>query len=133
MHRSHPAILAETTIGAMGFLDRIFGRGTAENLPKLPAEVQEVNVGGLQVRTAAEWVMVLASPRSRSARRLHPGGRPLTVVPVKREKRIVLDPKVGWVLPLTQSQADALVAGASSEPGEYEIADLGVALVVEKQ
>ena len=143
MHRSHPAILAETTIGAMGFLDRIFGRGTAENLPKLPAEVQEVNVGGLQVRTAAEWVMVLASPdaaeqlldaaRSRSARRLHPGGRPLTVVPVKREKRIVLDPKVGWVLPLTQSQADAVVAGASSEPGEYEIADLGVALVVEKQ
>ncbi len=143
MHRSHPAILAEASIGAMGFLDRILGRGTAENLPKLPTEVEEVNVGTLRVRTAAEWVMVIASPdaadqlldaaRSRRARRLHPGGRPLTVVPVKRDKRIVLDPKVGWVLPLTEVQAEALVSGARSEPGEYEIADLGLALVVEKQ
>jgi hypothetical protein len=143
MHRSHPAILAEASIGAMGFLDRILGRGTAENLPKLPTEVEEVNVGKLQVRTAAEWVMVIASPdaadqlldaaRTRRARRLHPGGRPLTVVPVKRDTRIVLDPKIGWVLPLTEVQADALTASARSEPGEYEIEDLGVALVVEKQ
>lgn len=143
MHRSHPAILTEASIGAMGFLDRILGRGAAENLPKLPAEVEEVKVGTLQVRTAAEWVMVIASPdaaeqlldaaRTRRARRLHPGGRPLTVVPVKRDKRIVLDPKIGWVLPLTEAQADALAAGARSEPGEYEIADLGVALVVEER
>lgn len=126
----------------MGFLDRILGRGTAVHLPKVPAEVEEVGVDALQVRTAAEWVMVIVSPtaaaalldaaHSRRPQRLRPAGqRPLTVVPVRRKTRIVLDPTIGWVLPLTREQAEALNAAARAEPGEYEIPSLGVALIVE--
>lgn len=114
----------------MGLWETIFGRG--EGLPVLPEEAGILEVGTLNVRTAAEWVIVtvdtrgmaalIDAARQRSTLQLRGPGRAVTAVPSRHPEKIVLDPKHGWVLPLTPAAAKELASLSPSgeNPLEFE-------------
>ncbi len=121
----------------MKFFDRLFGRTPSPALAKLPAEdFPTLEVARLAVRMAEDLLIVTVSPdaadpladAARTARplRLTSGGaRPVTFVPVARPTRPVLDPRLGWIIPLTEGLATVAPA-----PGDYEITEW-LAVVVE--
>ena len=121
----------------MKFFDRLFGRTPSPELAKLPAEdVPTLEVARLAVRLAQDLLIVTVAPAAagpladaaRTARplRLTSGeARPVTFVPVRTPTRPVLDPRLGWIIPLVDG-----LAGVASDPGDYEITEW-LAVVVE--
>lgn len=110
----------------MGLIEKLFGRG-GEGLPKLPDWAGILDVEVLDVRTAAEWIIVtldsagmaalIDAARDRTALQLRGPGRAVTAVATKQPEKIVLDPEHGWVLPLSAAAA-AELAALPAEPGE---------------
>ena len=60
----------------------------------------------------------------------HEGERDVTFVPVDREAVPVLDPKLGWIIPVTPATAREL-AELPKGPGEHELSALHLGLIVE--
>ena len=120
----------------MGLFDRLFRRDR-ERLPSLPEEARILDVDKLSVRTASELVILtvdvagaatlIDAARDQAPLQLRGPGRPVTVVPVKREEKIVLDPDHGWIIPLTAAQA-ANVAALEVAPSENELGDWAIVI-----
>lgn len=60
------------------------------------------------VTTSADALDLLATGDAVQLR--HPGARDVTFVPVGRESVPVLDPKLGWIIPVTPATADEIAA-----------------------
>lgn len=122
----------------MALFDRLFRRDR-ERLPSLPEEARILDVDKLSVRTASELVILtvdvagaetlIDAARDHAALQLRGPGRrrPVTVVPVKREEKIVLDPEHGWIIPLTAEQAKQ-VAALDASPSENELGDWAIVI-----
>ncbi|MDR7328875.1 hypothetical protein [Corynebacterium guangdongense] len=121
----------------MKFFDRLFGRTPSPELAKVPVgDIPTLELARLAVRLAQDLLIVTVSPAAagpladaaRTARplRLTSGqARPVTFVPVSTPTRPVLDPRLGWIIPLVDGVADV-----AAEPGDYEITEW-LAVVVE--
>ncbi|MGP6173755.1 hypothetical protein [Corynebacterium sp. A21] len=123
----------------MGFLDR-FRRSGPKRID-VPEHLPPVEVSTLHVRTAEQLVVLLTSlegvhaladaARSRTAVQLRCGdARPVSLIPVPHERSVpTLDPKLGWLIPASPAVCAELAR--LSGPGEYELANLNLAVVVE--
>lgn len=60
----------------------------------------------------------------------HPDERNVTFVPVNREAVPVLDPNLGWIIPVTEETA-AELAETPKGPGEHELRSLHLGLILE--
>lgn len=133
----------------MRFMDRVrgvFGGTATPRLVEMPKRVDRVEVARLGVHTAnlspdtdEKLVIVTTSPEALDAIRNLRGGlqlvspeseRPVTFIPAKHAEAPVLDPKQGWLIPVspaTAAELQALPAG----PGEHELATIHLGLVLE--
>lgn len=125
----------------MGFLDRF--RRTGPKRIVVPEQLQTVEVGDLHVHTAEELVVLstdLAGARalieaavSRRPMRLTCGDkRPVALIPLEHARSVpTLDPKLGWLLPLSPETGAEISRRISREaPGEHELETLNLAVVV---
>lgn len=134
----------------MGFMEalRAFLGGPRETpLVDYPAEVNsiavdfcEVNVVNLDPDTDEKLVIVtlplaafeLIQGIRDPLRLTPPDGRAVTFVPVDIDANPALDPTVGWIIPVNARTA-AELRGLPATVGEYELASLHLALVVEER
>ena len=79
------------------------------------------------VTTSADALDLLATGAAVQLR--HPGARDVTFVPVGRESVPVLDPKLGWIIPVTPATADE-IAALPKGPGEHELHALHLGLIL---
>lgn len=79
------------------------------------------------VTTSADALDLLATGDAVQLR--HPGARDVTFVPVGRESVPVLDPKLGWIIPVTPATADE-IAALPQGPGEHELHALHLGLIL---
>lgn len=79
------------------------------------------------VTTSSDALDLLASGDAVQLR--HPGARDVTFVPVGRESVPVLDPKLGWIIPITPATADE-IAALPKGPGEHELHALHLGLIL---
>lgn len=131
----------------MGIIDRareLFGL-KQPRLVELPDRVVPVVVDKLQVHTArlspdTNEKIIIVTTSARALEELSriddavqltsPTARPVTFVPVDRRSEPVLDPKYGWIIPVTRETA-AEFAGLAKGPGEHELSTLHLGLVLE--
>ncbi len=132
----------------MALMDRVkaaLGIAPARKLVEFPETFSQVSVDTLHVHTANltpdtdEKLVIVTLPAAALERLLpidapvqltHPTERPVTFVPVERDADPLLDPNLGWIIPVTPATAaelEALPAG----PGEYELTTLHLGLIVE--
>lgn len=133
----------------MGFMDRVrgvFGGDTTPRLVELPRRYERVEVAHLGVHTAnlspdtdEKLVIITTTSEALEALRGLRGAlqlvapeqeRPVTFIPAKHAEAPVLDPKQGWLIPVspaTAAELQALPAG----PGEHELATIHLGLVLE--
>lgn len=129
----------------MGLLSRarqLLGLGHTP-LVDVPDRFTPLNVERLQVHTAKlspdmEEKMVIVTTSADALDLLatgdavqlrHPGARDVTFVPVRRETVPVLDPKLGWIIPVTPATADE-IAALPKGPGEHELCALHLGLIL---
>ena len=79
------------------------------------------------VTTSADALDLLATGDAVQLR--HEGERDVTFVPVEREAVPVLDPKLGWIIPVTPATAKEL-AELPKGPGEHELHALHLGLIL---
>ncbi|WP_143338999.1 hypothetical protein [Corynebacterium fournieri] len=130
----------------MGLLSRarqLLGLGPTP-LVDFPERFEPVDVDRLHVHTAklspeTEEKMVIVTTSSSALERIaaggavqlnHPGERDVTFVPVHREAVPVLDPNLGWIIPVTAETA-AELAALPKGPGEHELSSLHLGLVLQ--
>lgn len=131
---------------AMGLLSRarqLLGLGHTP-LVDFPEQFEPVDVDRLQVHTAklspdTEEKMVIVTTTPKALERIaaggavklrHPGERDVTFVPVGRDAVPVLDPKLGWLIPVSPATASELTA-LPKGPGEHELHSLHLGLMLE--
>lgn len=129
----------------MGFMDRIrsaLGFTGTHRLVEFPDEVRQVPVDKLEVHTATlspdtdEKLVIVTMPASAlplidgPTQLTHEGGRPVTWAPVNKPANPLLDPNLGWIIPVTPETA-AELAGLPEGPGEHELASLHLGLILE--
>lgn len=127
----------------MGLLERarqLFGIGPAP-LVDVPARVEAVDVDRLHVHTARispdsnERLVILTvsagalEHMGKAVQLTRPTERAVTFVPVKQAADPVLDPKLGWIIPVTPETA-AELAALPPGPGEHELSSLHLGLVL---
>lgn len=126
----------------MGFLDRF--RRTGPKRIDVPEQLPTSEVGALHVH-AAETLVVLSTDlagaralvnaaASRAACQLTCGdNRPVSLIPQDHDRSVpTLDPTLGWLIPLSpETGAEIVRVVSDSGPGEYELATLNFAVVVE--
>ena len=130
----------------MGFLSRarqLLGLGHTP-LVDFPDRYEPLDVDKLEVHTAklspdTEEKMVIVTTSAAALERIAAGGavqlrhedeRDVTFVPVGREAVPVLDPKLGWIIPVTPATATEL-AELPKGPGEHELSALHLGLILE--
>ncbi|MGV0372175.1 hypothetical protein ACUY2A_02100 [Corynebacterium pilbarense] len=130
----------------MGLLSRarqLLGLGHTP-LVDFPDRYEPLDVDRLAVHTAklspdTEEKMVIVTTSAAALERIAAGGavqlryegeRDVTFVPVDREAVPVLDPKLGWIIPVTPATAQEL-AELPKGPGEHELSALHLGLIVE--
>ncbi|MCG7295554.1 hypothetical protein MHJ86_01535 [Corynebacterium afermentans] len=130
----------------MGLLSRarqLLGLGHTP-LVDFPDRYEPLDVDKLEVHTAklspdTEEKMVIVTTSAAALERIAAGGavqlryegeRDVTFVPVNREAVPVLDPKLGWIIPVTPATAQEL-AELPKGPGEHELSALHLGLIVE--
>jgi len=130
----------------MGFLSRarqLLGLGHTP-LVDFPERYEPLDVDKLKVHTAklspdTEEKMVIVTTSAAALERIaaggtvqlrHEGERDVTFVPVEREAVPVLDPKLGWIIPVTPAMA-AELAELPKGPGEHELSALHLGLILE--
>ncbi|MCG7236996.1 hypothetical protein [Corynebacterium sp. ACRQP] len=130
----------------MGLLSRarqLLGLGHTP-LVDFPDRYEPLDVDKLEVHTAklspdTEEKMVIVTTSAAALDRIAAGGavqlrlegeRDVTFVPVGREAVPVLDPKLGWIIPVTPATAKEL-AELPKGPGEHELRSLHLGLIVE--
>lgn len=122
-----------------------FGSHGEPKPAELPRDVGEVAVDKLSVHTAhlspdtdEVLVIITMSQDGLDAVRNYSGpvrlraakSRPVTLSPTKKKASPVVDPKHGWIIPVTAETADEL-RSLPPGPGEHELATIHVAFVVE--
>lgn len=129
----------------MGLLRRarqLLGLGHTP-LVDFPDRFEPLDVDKLEVHTAklspdTEEKMVIVTTTAAALDRIaaggavqlrHPGARDVTFVPVEREAIPVLDPKLGWIIPVTPATAKEL-AELPKGPGEHELSALHLGLIL---
>lgn len=109
-----------------------------EDVDTLPVRDLEVRVANLDPDTD-EKLIIIALPlaafagltRIDAPLRVAPAeGRAVTFVPVRADADPALDPNLGWIIPVTGATA-AQLRSMPLTPGEYELASVHLALVVE--
>ena len=130
----------------MGLLSRarqLLGLGPTP-LVDFPDRFEPLDVDKLEVHTAklspdTEEKMVIVTTSAAALERIaadgavqlrHEGERDVTFVPVSREAVPVLDPKLGWIIPVTPATA-AELAELPKGPGEHELSALHLGLILE--
>lgn len=130
----------------MGLLSRarqLLGLGHTP-LVDFPDRFEPLDVDKLEVHTAklspdTEEKMVIVTTSAAALERIAAGGavqlrhgdeRDVTFVPVGREAVPVLDPKLGWIIPVTPATAEEL-AELPKGPGEHELSALHLGLILE--
>lgn len=130
----------------MGLLSRarqLLGLGHTP-LVDFPDRFEPLDVDKLEVHTAklspdTEEKMVIVTTSAAALERIAAGGavqlrhgneRDVTFVPVGREAVPVLDPKLGWIIPVTPATATEL-AELPKGPGEHELSALHLGLILE--
>lgn len=125
----------------MGFLKRIFSRDTGPQHIGLPDNIPATEVAALHVHTAENLVVIstgvdgarviIDAARTSTAQQLRSGdARPVNLIPLEHGNSVpALDPKLGWLIPVSPDTAAELLKIAG--PGEYELASLNLAVVVE--
>ena len=130
----------------MGLLSRarqLLGLGHTP-LVDFPDRFEPLDVDKLEVHTAklspdTEEKMVIVTTSAAALERIaaggavqlrHEGERDVTFVPVEREAVPVLDPKLGWIIPVTPA-TDRELAKLPKGPGEHELSALHLGLIVE--
>lgn len=130
----------------MGLLSRarqLLGLGHTP-LVDFPDQYEPLDVDKLEVHTAklspdTEEKMVIVTTSAAALDRIAAGGavqlrregeRDVTFVPVDREAVPVLDPKLGWIIPVTPATGREL-AELPKGPGEHELSSLHLGLIVE--
>lgn len=130
----------------MGLLSRarqLLGLGHTP-LVDFPDRFEPLDVDRLEVHTAklspdTEEKMVIVTTSAAALDRIAAGGavqlrregeRDVTFVPVDREAVPVLDPKLGWIIPVTPAMA-AELAELPKGPGEHELSALHLGLILE--
>ena len=130
----------------MGLLSRarqLLGLGHTP-LVDFPDRYEPLDVDKLEVHTAklspdTEEKMVIVTTSAAALERIAAGGavqlrhgdeRDVTFVPVGREAVPVLDPKLGWIIPVTPATATEL-AELPKGPGEHELSALHLGLILE--
>ncbi|QGU06804.1 hypothetical protein COCCU_04280 [Corynebacterium occultum] len=126
----------------MGFLDRILGRNQGPLHIVPPADLPVTEVELLQVHTAEQLVILTTSINGAraiidAARNAVPKqlrckeARPVSLIPQNHSRSSpTLDPKLGWLIPISPGTAAELLK--IDRPGEYELEHLNLALVVQK-
>ena len=113
-------------------------------LVDFPDRFEPLDVDKLEVHTAklspdTEEKMVIVTTSAAALERIAAGGavqlrhgdeRDVTFVPVGREAVPVLDPKLGWIIPVTPATATEL-AELPKGPGEHELSALHLGLILE--
>ncbi|EEI17666.1 hypothetical protein [Corynebacterium lipophiloflavum] len=132
-------------MGLRDALRALFGAAVETPLVDYPAAPAELAVSVLEVRTlnlspdTDEKLVVLTLPPgvtqraagSDTALRLVPEtGRAVTFVRVNFDADPALDPKLGWIIPVTDATAAELRA-LPEGPGEHELTSIHLAIVVE--
>ena len=129
----------------MGLLSRarqLLGLGHTP-LVDFPDRFEPLDVDKLEVHTAklspdTEENMVIVTTSAAALDRIaaggavqlrHEGERDVTFVPVEREAVPVLDPKLGWIIPITPATADE-IAALPKGPGEHELHALHLGLIL---
>lgn len=126
-------------------MDRVksaLGIVPARKLVEMPQEVRRVDVDKLHVHTAnlspdtdekmvivtmpAEALLLIDGPTQLT----HHAERPVTFAPVERDADPLLDPNLGWIIPLTPATAAELRA-LPPGPGEHELSSLHLGLILE--
>ena len=104
-----------------------------------PLDVDKLKVHTAKLSPDTEEKMVIVTTSAAGLDRIaaggavqlrHEGERDVTFVPVKREAVPVLDPKLGWIIPVTPATAREL-AELPKGPGEHELSALHLGLIVE--
>ena len=124
----------------------LFGFGNGERLVEFPSRFERVQVDALHVHTVnlspdtdEKIVVVTSTPdmieRLRGLRApvqvfSCESERPVTFVPSKRTDAPVLDPKQGWIIPVSPATAEEL-SGLPSGPGEHQLSTVHLGLVLE--
>ena len=130
----------------MGLLSRARQLLGLEHSPLVdfPDRYEPLDVDKLEVHTAklspdTEEKMVIVTTSAAALERIAAGGavqlrhedeRDVTFVPVGREAVPVLDPKLGWIIPVTPATATEL-AELPKGPGEHELSALHLGLILE--
>lgn len=126
----------------MGFLDRILGRNRGPQRIVLPDELPVSEVELLQVHAAEQLVIITTSlqgaraiihaARNATPTQLRVGeSRPVALIPQDHDRSVpTLDPKLGWLIPLSPAVAGELLK--IDGPGEYTLEHLNLAVVVQE-
>lgn len=132
----------------MAFLERIRALFAGDNEPPLvecPEEFERVEVPRLHVHTAnlspdtdEVLVIITTTPALLSVLKQTPGpvqavcegARPVTFVPVEKRANPLLDPKLGWLIPVTEATRRE-IATTPDGPGAHEFSSLHLGLVLE--
>ncbi|MBA4505411.1 hypothetical protein ACUY28_09555 [Corynebacterium sanguinis] len=132
-------------MGLIDSLRALFGAVAETPLVDYPAAPAELAVSTLEVRTlnlspdTDEKLVVLTLPSGVAERvagmdtalRVVPeAGRAVTFVRVGFDADPALDPKLGWIIPVTEATAAELRA-LPEGPGEHELTSIHLAIVVE--
>lgn len=128
----------------MGFMDWLTG-ANRERLVEMPTSFERVEVPALHVHTAnlspdtdEKIVILTTTPVVLEELRAMRGAvqfvaadeRAVTFVPSKSASAPVLDPKQGWIIPVSPATARELQS-LPAGPGEYELESIHVGLVLE--
>lgn len=132
----------------MAFLERIRALFAGDNeapLVEYPEEFERVEVPRLHVHTAnlspdtdEVLVIITTTPALLSVLKQTPGpvqavcegARPVTFVPVEKRANPLLDPKLGWLIPVTEATRREIVTTPDG-PGAHEFSSLHLGLVLE--
>lgn len=125
----------------MGFLDRF--RRTGPKRIDVPEQLPTAEVAELHVHTAEDLAVIstdaagaralIHTASSRTAVQLICGDkRPVSLIPLSHDRSAPsLDPKLGWLIPLSPETCEEIVQVVSADPGgEYELNSLNLAVVV---
>lgn len=132
----------------MAFLERIRALFAGDNeapLVEYPEDFERVEVPHLHVHTAnlspdtdELLVIITTTPALLSVLKQTPGpvqavcegARPVTFVPVEKRANPLLDPKLGWLIPVTEATRRE-IATTPEGPGAHEFSSLHLGLVLE--
>lgn len=132
----------------MAFLERIRALFTGETtapLVEYPEEFERVEVQRLEVHTAnlspdtdEKLVILTTTPAVLTVLKnatgpvqfVADGARPVTFVPVEKRADPLLDPNLGWLIPVTEETSREL-ATLPDGAGEHALASIHVGVVLE--